>query len=362
MNRHPFREYHLDDMTALGRLFERADRHDGVARALSPADEDELPLYAFAPRYPLGLERGITTAEVRSRLGSWIAQLERHILVMPDQDGVNACITLSPVGSAKRWMLDWVVEPARREKVPAEAILEAGLGRIGKLAANLLRSTSHRGLPNAQEGQQTYCGVEARGLIEDEETRGALNRAGFAGVRSFAILARDLDSAPSAAEKEPRESDGFALRTYRGGDAPRWIDAFNGAFSDHWGGFYYTEESWGRHTASSRFEKEISVVADAGGAFAGICHCAPSLNPKEKGLAHLHILGVQPAFRRRSLGYLLMVEALRRLRENGFSRVELDMDTLNSKALPLYERLGFRQQEVITLYHRQIAVDLTPTA
>lgn len=360
MNRHPFREYHWEDLRALGRLFERADRHDGVARALSPADKDELPLFAFAPRYPLGLERGITTAEVRSRLGNWLAQLERHILVLPDQDRVNACITLSPVGSAKRWMLDWVVEPARREQVPAEAILEAGLGQIGQLAANLLRSTSHGGSPDGPEGQQISCGVEARGLIEDEETRGALNRAGFAGVRSFAILARDLESAPSAAEKVPRESDGIALRTYRGGDSPRWIDAFNGAFSDHWGGFYYTEESWGRHTASPRFENEISVVADAGEAFAGICHCAPSLNPKEEGLAHLHILGVQPAFRRRSLGYLLMVEALRRLRENGFSRVELDMDTLNAKALPLYEMLGFREQEVITLYHRQLSVDTGP--
>ena len=97
-------------------------------------------------------------------------------------------------------------------------------------------------------------------------------------------------------------------------------------------------------------------MAEAGRIFAGICHCAPSLNPREKGLAHLHILGVHPEFRRRGLGYRLMLEAMGRLRQNGFKRVELDMDSLNSRALPLYEQLGFREQEAITIYRRQITV------
>ena len=51
-----------------------------------------------------------------------------------------------------------------------------------------------------------------------------------------------------------------------------------------------------------------------------------------------------------------MMEALGRLRENGFERVELDMDSLNFKALPLYERLGFREQEAITIYRRHLTV------
>jgi len=51
-----------------------------------------------------------------------------------------------------------------------------------------------------------------------------------------------------------------------------------------------------------------------------------------------------------------MVEAMGRLRENGFERVELDMDSQNFKALPLYEKLGFREQVAITIYRRQIEV------
>ncbi len=362
MKRRRVREYDHSDQEALARLFNRADRHDGVARALSPADEEEVPLYAFAPRYPLGLERGITTAELRSRLGIHLSQFGRHLLVVPDAERVPACVSLYPVHSVQQWMLDWVVEPARRGEIPLAEILDAGLAQIGNLAANLLCSTPDGGVPAGQKRREATFGVEARGLREDAVTRDALNKAGFVGVRSFGIFARDLGDSPSAAEEMPRAPDGIELRAYHEDDAPQWIEAFNGSFSDHWGGFYYTDESWGRHTASPRFRDEISVVAEADGAFAGICHCAPSHNPREDGLAHLHILGVQPAFRRRGLGYRLMVEALRRLRENGFSRVELDMDTLNSKALPLYEMLGFRQQEVITLYHKQVSIDLDSLA
>ena len=76
-----FREYSACDLPALGGMFARADSHDGVARALGPEAADELPLYAFAPRYPLGLERGLTREEVRSRLGSRLAEVERMVLV-----------------------------------------------------------------------------------------------------------------------------------------------------------------------------------------------------------------------------------------------------------------------------------------
>ncbi|MDE0199365.1 MAG: GNAT family N-acetyltransferase [Caldilineaceae bacterium] len=193
-------------------------------------------------------------------------------------------------------------------------------------------------------------------MREDGEVTAGLSRAGFRAVRTFVIMGCELERAPRALRSKGRVPEGMSLRTYRSGDAAAWIAAFNASFSDHWGGFSYSEESWGRHADSPRFREEISVVAESGGVFAGICHCAPSLNPKEEGLAHLHILGVRPEFRRRGLGACLMVEAMGRLRENGFERVELDMDSLNSRALPLYEKLGFREQEAITIYRGQVAV------
>ena len=351
-----FREYGARDLPALGGLFARADSHDGVARALAPDAADELPLFAFAPRYPLGLERGLTRAEVRSRLGSRLAEVERLVLLAAEGAAVDACVTVYPAGSEAAWMLDWVVDPGKRETVALDGIVQTGLDRIQHLASKGMRRVGENGVTSGTAGAPAKCSVEARGLREDGETAAGLSRAGFQTVRTFVIMACELGTAPAAFASKERVPEGISLRTYRSGDAPAWIAAFNASFSDHWGGFSYSDESWARHATSPRFRNEISVVAEAGGIFAGICHCAPSLNPREKGLAHLHILGVHPEFRRRGLGYCLMLEAMGRLRENGFERVELDMDSLNFKALPLYENLGFREQEAISIYRRQITV------
>lgn len=357
-----FREFCHRDLPALGRLFDRADSHDRVARALAPDPADQFPLYAFAPRYPLGLERGLTRNELSSRLGGRLADVGPLLLVATDsasEDGppvagpavdgpaIDACVTVCPAGSNASWMLDWVVDPAKRGNVALDGIVQAGLDRIRRLAS---KGTRRAGADRAPAVSR----VEARALREDTEVMAALGRAGFQAVRTFAIMACELEKLTGPFESGVRLPSRISLRAYRSGDAPAWIAAFNASFSDHWGGFSYSRESWSRHAASPRFRKQISVVAEADGAFAGICHCAPSLNPREKGLAHLHILGVPPQFRRRGLGTCLMLEALRRLRENGFKRVELDMDSLNHKALPLYQQLGFREQEAVTIYRREI--------
>ncbi len=352
-----FRDYGDRDLPALGRLFDRADSHDSVARALAPDPADQFPLYAFAPRYPLGLERGLTRNELYSRLGCRPADVGPLLLVAADGpaidgtsvDGpaIDACVTVILAGSDASWMLDWVVDPAKRCTLALDGIVQAGLDRIRHLASKVTRRAGEDGAP-------AVFRVEARALRGDTKVMAGLGRAGFQAVRTFAIMACELEKVSPPSESGGRVPSGISLRAYRSGDAPAWIAAFNASFSDHWGGFSYSAESWSRHAASPRFRKEISVVAEAGGAFAGICHCAPSLNPREKGLAHLHILGVPPQFRRRGLGTCLMLEALRRLRENGFKRVELDMDSQNHKALPLYRQLGFREQEAITIYRREI--------
>ena len=137
-----FREYGARDLPALGGLFARADSHDGVARALAPDAADELPLFAFAPRYPLGLERGLTRTEVRSRLGSRLAEAERLVLVAAKGAAVDACVTVFPTGSEAQWMLDWVVDPGKRETVALDEIVQTGLDRIQHLASKGTRPGS----------------------------------------------------------------------------------------------------------------------------------------------------------------------------------------------------------------------------
>ncbi len=336
------RDYQSGDRPGLGRLVDRADRADGVDRPLLAVAADDLPLFALAPRYPLGLERGLTGAEARGRLGSCLERISGHILLAASDSSLDACIAVYPVrsGSDALWMLDWVVDPDQRTVIPVADLLSAGLGRIRLLAAEATQGS----------GGAATCTVEARGLDEDTDTRVALGIAGLTAVRTFAILACNLMETSIAEESSSGGLEGILLRSYRAGDAPAWAQAVNLAFAEHWGDISYTEESWGRHVASPRFRNTLSLVMEARGAIVGICHCTPSLKAGEQGLAHLHILGVHPNFRRRGLGYCLMREALRRLRQDGFTRVELDMDSLNSGALRLYRQLGFQQQAAITIY------------
>jgi hypothetical protein len=51
-------------------LVARADRQEAAKRALLPMLEEQSPLFLFAPRYPLGTERGITPEELRGHLGA----------------------------------------------------------------------------------------------------------------------------------------------------------------------------------------------------------------------------------------------------------------------------------------------------
>ena len=176
-----FRVYGDRDLPALGGLFARADSHDGVARALAPDAADELPLFAFAPRYPLGLERGLTRDEVRSRLGSRLAELERLILVAAEGAAVDACVTVFPTGSEAQWMLDWVVDPGKRETVALDEIVQTGLDRIQHLASKGTRWVDDNGAELRMSGAPAMCSVEARGLREDGEIYGWAEQSRFPG-------------------------------------------------------------------------------------------------------------------------------------------------------------------------------------
>ena len=221
-----FREYGDCDLPALGGLFARADSHDGVARALAPEAADELPLFAFAPRYPLGLERGLTRDEVRSRLGGRLAEVEQLVLVAAEGADVDACVTVYPAGSEASWMLDWVVDPGKREAVAVDGIVQAGVDRIHHLASKGRRGVGDDGAKSGTGCAPAICSIEARGLCEDEEILAGLGRAGFQAVRTFVIMACELGTAREPLEVKERVPEGISLRSYRSGDAPAWIAAF----------------------------------------------------------------------------------------------------------------------------------------
>ncbi|MCD6248665.1 MAG: ribosomal protein S18-alanine N-acetyltransferase [Hadesarchaea archaeon] len=66
---------------------------------------------------------------------------------------------------------------------------------------------------------------------------------------------------------------------------------------------------------------------------------------------HILAIGVDPLYRRRGIGSMLMTSALNRLREKGAREVRLEVRASNRAAQKFYLKLGFVQREMIPAYY-----------
>lgn len=86
--------------------------------------------------------------------------------------------------------------------------------------------------------------------------------------------------------------------------------------------------------------KDVQIVAKSGNELVGWCDVTRLELP---GFGHCGRLGmgVAASLRGRGIGTALLKEALRRARENGLSRVELEVFASNEAAIRLYLKTGF---------------------
>jgi len=71
----------------------------------------------------------------------------------------------------------------------------------------------------------------------------------------------------------------------------------------------------------------------------------------EERAGHIMNLAIDPTFRRRGLGSLLLQEGLRYLEELGVDGVELEVRVNNDSAIRLYEKYGFQVKERYRHYY-----------
>ncbi|MEO3993363.1 MAG: ribosomal protein S18-alanine N-acetyltransferase [Desulfurococcaceae archaeon TW002] len=118
---------------------------------------------------------------------------------------------------------------------------------------------------------------------------------------------------------------------------------------------HYPEDFWRHHL---EMWGEAFLVADVDSRVVGYIMCRV-----ERGLGHInksllkklgHIISiaVHPDYRRIGIGYSLMVEALRKLKEfYKVSEVYLEVRVSNEPAIKLYEKLGFKKVQRIRFYY-----------
>ncbi len=139
----------------------------------------------------------------------------------------------------------------------------------------------------------------------------------------------------------------IAVRPYRvGQDEEAWVQAFNDAFADHWGGFMgMSLPLWTKYVHRPWFKPEISLVAWDGPEIAGFGHFIindeqNALTGKKQSL--MRYIAVRARWRRIGLGVALTRAGLILSREHGMEACLSGVDSENvTGAHHIYEREGF---------------------
>jgi len=69
-------------------------------------------------------------------------------------------------------------------------------------------------------------------------------------------------------------------------------------------------------------------------------------------VGHIISIAVDPEWRRRGVGTLLMIKVMERLKRYGCESVYLEVRTSNEPAIRMYEKLGFRIEKTLLRYYR----------
>jgi len=121
------------------------------------------------------------------------------------------------------------------------------------------------------------------------------------------------------------------------------MQAFNQAFSGHWGVPMMNPEIWrGYFTGVPQFRGDLSFLAMEGESVVGFCinWVEGAGTPVEEGW--VEAIGVIPAWRGKGVASALMVQALSRFQAAGLRGAGLDVDAENpTGALRLYQKHGF---------------------
>lgn len=318
----------------------------GSLRPYQETDFDALVDLIDAATAP---ERVITRSGVQAMVSLPGYDPKRDMTVLPAADGSllgARDVRVTARGDEVVLILEsWgTVHPSAHDGPAVGALLEAALNRAETL---LTKERRQLGILQARAGKR------------DERTQAALRAAGLTYARDLIDMKRPtLDGLP-----EPVMPEGITLRAYRPGiDDAAWVEAFNAAFSDHWGGFMGMNVARWRHgVADAAFKPAISLVAWDDAAVAGFCHGRiddelNALTGQRTGM--IRYVGVTPGWRKRGLGKALTLAGLWALRDAGMERAVLGVDAENvTGARQLYERYGFEVSGEQVMYRRAIAAN-----
>ena len=165
-------------------------------------------------------------------------------------------------------------------------------------------------------------------------------RLGFKFIRYFYELQLDLNNI----RLPDFEPSGYIIRRLEPDEADKLTHIQNRAFADSWGFNSNTPDEIAYRINLSSCSPENIMMAYLKNNPIGYCWTRIMLedNPAAGGMkGEIHMLGVDPAYRKKGIGRNVLLAGLADLKSKGVTIVELTADSEEPAALGLYESVGF---------------------
>ena len=220
-----------------------------------------------------------------------------------------------------------------------------GLG----IGTALMRAVGKRALKEiklAEPDARVYINstMDAR----DKDGRSIHEGEGFAPVRYHWRMQADLTSAPPEAVLP----NGIELRPFERDEHARVVwQATSEAFNDHWEHHDMPFDEWASYRLeNSNFDPSLWMIAWDGDQIAGA-----SLNRYRMGIGWIGLLGVRRPWRKKRLGYSLLIRSFGEFYKRGTKSIGLGVDAQNpTGATRLYQKAGMVPASEFVTYEKEL--------
>lgn len=231
------------------------------------------------------------------------------------------------------------------------AILECmihPLHRRNGVATELLREVS-RYAGEAGSRQMQVCILQ-----NNLAAKNLASHLGFKFIRHFHELKLDLNQI----QLPDLEPSGYIIRSLGPDEADRLTQIQNRAFADSWGFNPNTPAEIEYRINLSTCSPENIMMAYLKNRPIGYCWTRIMMeeNPAAGGMkGEIHMLGVDPDFRKKGIGRNVLLAGLADLKSRGVTIVELTADGEDPAALGLYKSVGFQVCSRIDWFEKKLA-------
>lgn len=269
-----------------------------------------------------------------------VRPLNEHVMLQLRYRGEGATRHVVAIGPDGEWVGYGHLDLTDRVQGASAEVVVYPMWRRRGIGARLVRHM-------IEEAEPSTIRLWAHGHHPAAERMAAT--LGFTRVRDLWQMRRSLH-APLPRLEVP---DGVALRSFRPGeDDEAWLAVNARAFADHPEQGSVSADDLAQRMGEPWFDADGFIVAERDGRLVGFHWTKVHAGGEHDPIGEVYVVGVDPDAQGLGLGSVLTLAGLWYLHDRGLDQVMLYVESDNTAAIAVYERLGFRQWDVDVMYSR----------